>query len=249
MRIPFKIVSRSYSQKAKSALRFQSHWQKMQDIIEPTDSEPHILQAAALQPLYAEQRFSIVDVGANSGDWALAFQRRFPNAVVHAVEADPETYNLLEQSTVHYPNIHCHHCACSSTAGTIRFYSDCRSSVFSSILDLPDAQGQTHPIDVTANTLDGLVATHSPSCLRLIKIDTEGHDLAVLQGAKRVLASTDMRYVILEFGLNSSCKRQVHLNQLCQFMEKYRFFMSEVSGFGICNGNLYGNALFVKYRE
>lgn len=246
MKFPlFKIVSRSRHKKAKSALRFQSQWQS---ILEPPDSEPQILQAAALHPLYAEQQFSIFDVGANCGDWALAFHRRFPNAVIHAVEADPGTYYLLERSTADCPHIHRHHCACSSTAGTIRFFSDRRNSVFSSVLDLPDAQGQTTPIDVTSNTLDDLVAAQASPCLRLIKIDTEGHDLAVLQGARKVLASSDLRFVILEFGLNSSYKRQVHINELCRFLGNFRFFLSEVSGFGIFNDHVYGNALFVRDR-
>lgn len=246
MKFPsFKIVSRSYLRQAKSALRFQS---QCQEILEPLDSEPQILQAAALQSLHAEQRFSVLDVGANHGDWALAFQRRFPGATIHAIEADPGTFSLLEQATAHCPNIHCHHCACSSTPGTIRFFSDRRNSVLSSVLDLPDAQGQTRPIEVAADTLDGLVATHSPPRLRLIKIDTEGHDLAVLQGAENVLTSADVEFVILEFGLNASYKRQVHINKLCQFMGNYRFFLSEIGGLGIYNDNFYGNALFVRYN-
>ncbi len=243
---PFILVKRSFYKKAKKAFKFHSQWSGIDNILESSHSEPEILQTNTLQKLHEDTHFSIFDIGANSGDWTRAFQQRFPNSTIHAVEAAPETFKLLIQSTAYCPDIHCHQCACNSTKGTIRFYSDHRCSLLSSVLDLPDAQGQTSPVEIPADTLDNLVEAHSPTRLRLIKIDTEGHDLAVLQGAHKVLSSCDLKYIILEFGLDPLQKRHVHLNTFCQHLGKYNFFLSDISGFGVFNGSLYGNALFVK---
>jgi hypothetical protein len=94
--------------------------------------------------------------------------------------------------------------------------------------------------------LDGLVAAQLTGCLRLVKIDTEGSDLEVLKGGKSVLKSSDLKFIILEFGLNPDDGRHIHLNESVRFLADYHFFLAEVGGFGLYDGDLYGNALFLR---
>ena len=61
----------------------------------------------------------------------------------------------------------------------------------------PDPEEETkEPIEVPAVRLDSIVSGQD---IHLLKIDTQGHELAVLRGARRLLEQGRVRMVALEF--------------------------------------------------
>jgi hypothetical protein len=113
-------------------------------------------------------------------------------------------------------------------------------------LDLPDANGHTTTVRLPAVKLDDFAAQYSKGNVRLIKIDTEGNDLEVLAGAEKLLCGSPPDYVIVEFGINSTNLRHVHINKLIHFLGEKNFRLNLLGSFGIHNDFLYGNALFVR---
>jgi FkbM family methyltransferase len=145
-------------------------------------------------PLLAADEL-LVDVGANFGFWTLLAARR--GCRVLAVEPVPATRTLLAANAARNgleDRIEIVGQALSDSPGTLT-------------LALPDGesgQASVHPdttatgaerFTVPSSTLDALLGERR---VRLLKIDVEGHELAVLAGASRVLASGQVDYLLVE---------------------------------------------------
>src|SRR3954454_9072546 len=121
-----------------------------------------------------------VDVGAWFGPWTYWLARRGETVV--ALEANPSVARVL-RATVR-ENVTVHEVAVSNASGTVELSitggggrgAEGRSSV----RDLPDA---TERVAVTSATLDSFHLDR----VRFVKIDVEGHEHAVLEGATALL--------------------------------------------------------------
>jgi FkbM family methyltransferase len=132
-----------------------------------------------------------VDIGANVGSYTVLAAKL--GARVVAVEPIPETFarlvanlrlNGLESSVT----AHC--IGLSDRNGTLRFSTD--NGTINHVLAASENLAGTH---IKVDALDSIVAGLSPV---LIKIDVEGHELAVLNGARRTLESPSLLAVIME---------------------------------------------------
>ncbi|MDW8371347.1 MAG: FkbM family methyltransferase [Geminicoccaceae bacterium] len=83
--------------------------------------------------------------------------------------------------------------AVSDRGGTVRFTAD--GDTVNRIAS-GDASGRSL-IEVPATTLDALFAERAP---RVVKIDVEGHEGAVLDGGRRLLASDEVAALVVEMG-------------------------------------------------
>ena len=120
-----------------------------------------------------------VDVGAWFGPWTYWLSRRVEH--VHAFEPNPEVAAALRSTA--RPNVTVHEVAVSDAAGAAVLSLSGRgrgSEGRSSLQALPDA---TLQVAVPRATLDSLDLDR----VRFVKIDVEGHELAVLRGARTLL--------------------------------------------------------------
>ena len=123
---------------------------------------------------------NVVDVGANIGTLALcAASAVGESGHVLAMEAHPRTFGFLQGNLRlnQAQNVEALHLAAGDVEGRI---------------SITDASG--HSISVPMRTLDQLLPGFSP--VRLLRIDVEGFELAVLRGAGSLLQRTE--YVYLE---------------------------------------------------
>jgi FkbM family methyltransferase len=133
----------------------------------------------------------IWDVGANAGQWAIEAQHVLPDVELHSFEIVPRIYNELVARTSHLPNVHAHDFGLSDRAGEVTVHFNPELDVTSSIVprlghslfhNTVPTPGQVCTADEVAKKIG--VPT-------LLKIDTEGHELCVLTGAQKMLASQD----------------------------------------------------------
>ena len=153
---------------------------------------------------YAAQRVPdaqvLFDVGANAGDWTLAAQRTWPQAAVHAFEPSTDTYRRLVERT---SGAVCVQAALGDVETDATLYAVAGQSGLSSLHRRDLA---AHDMTMTAaesvhvTTLDAYCAENGIDRIDYLKIDAEGNDLAVLQGASRMLAAGAIRFVQFEFG-------------------------------------------------
>ena len=138
-----------------------------------------------------------VDVGANVGSYTI-----LACAVVGArgcaIEPVPATFHrLVENMRINHLEdlVQCENVGVGSAPGVLRFSTD--MGVGNRAL----AEGELRKggVDVPATTLDALLAGRSP---RLVKIDVEGYESAVVAGADATLGDPALLAVIME--LNGS---------------------------------------------
>ncbi|MEO5858728.1 MAG: FkbM family methyltransferase [Pyrinomonadaceae bacterium] len=151
---------------------------------------------------------TVFDVGANIGELTLLFSRLVDHGNVHAFEASQGTFARLE--TICYaaqrPNVVLNHLAMSNETGNIRL------NVFEDSLSAFNSQAarpmKNYGLDIepvcieetAATTVDSYCEEHGIRQIDLLKIDVEGAELQVMQGAMRMLNSGRIACLTFEFG-------------------------------------------------
>lgn len=138
----------------------------------------------------------VLDVGANRGQYAQSLRDIGYSGEIHSFEPIPGDFGLLSQAASSDPLWHVHNFALGRTAGTSEFNlvdGGGENTVFSSFLKPAHAMipERVTKIPVVIKTLDSLVDEIEPlrdQARRLfLKIDTQGFDIEVCEGAKAVL--------------------------------------------------------------
>ena len=132
---------------------------------------------------------TVLDIGANKGRRARNYRRRFPKATVYCVEPIPSLCNNLrrwaasQDGKVQVLNV-----ALSSEPSRSTFYVRRDSLIHSTLLRPEEEQAsQFDEITVAIETLDRLAERIPLEDDILVKIDTEGFDLEVIQGGVNTL--------------------------------------------------------------
>lgn len=136
---------------------------------------------------------TVIDIGANVGDFAITAAEA--GATVLAIDGDPKVFDCLRHNTAGTSAIHPECAILWKEEGMVTFYSApdrADSSIF-----LPPGEAVTQ-FSAQATTLDALARKHEIGEVALLKMDAEGAEPEVLQGARTVLART--RHVAIDTG-------------------------------------------------
>ena len=139
----------------------------------------------------------IVDVGANVGQFVNAAKLFFPEARVVSFEPDPETFADLQVNTNSLKDVNLHNIGLGDHEGALTFYRH-KLSVMSSFTTLADEMASHRgSAELPIRCLDAVL--ESDDRPDLLKIDVEGFERQVLQGAWETV--TRSRYVLIEVSL------------------------------------------------
>jgi FkbM family methyltransferase len=133
-----------------------------------------------------------LDIGAHVGTWSLAFARKC--AKVHSFEPTPRTFHILCGNialTNLDDRIVPHNLALADTKGRMPIYKSSEDGGGNSLLPLLD-RTPTWMVDVT--TLDSFGFTN----VGMIKVDVEGFEKNVLQGAQETLKANGYPPIFFE---------------------------------------------------
>lgn len=127
------------------------------------------------------------DVGANRGEFTAAM--RSAGFSVDSFEPLPKLARLLHKRFAKDSQVCVHQLACSNSDGMTKLHkfsaldSELDTTLFSTLSPHPAYEGlkSSHKIMVRTSRLDSMFPTATK--VGLLKIDTEGHDIAVLKGA------------------------------------------------------------------
>lgn len=169
----------------------------------------------------------VFDVGAHRGEYANRAIKAAPGATVYAFEPHPVTFAAL-QANVQSPRIRTINCGAGERNESLQLF-DCiaeggshYASLHRSVLELSAAKVRSS-VDVSIRRLDDMAAELEVREIDLLKIDTEGHELAALRGAERLLAAGKVRAVQFEF--NEACiASRVYFRDFWDFLPNYNFY-------------------------
>jgi FkbM family methyltransferase len=157
--------------------------------------EPDFLAISRL--VDRQRRLSIVDVGANIGQSAIDFGQLFRKARIHSFEANPSLESFLKLTgTLLGPRFHYDLVGLSDAPGTMDIYVPRRHDVHIY------GEASLHPAQfddaITRARIGEFTLDHFPvrvstldqqglASVDILKIDVQGHELHVLQGARETI--------------------------------------------------------------
>lgn len=144
----------------------------------------------------------IFDVGANDGDTALTALKEFPEAQVISFEPHPSTFAKLVQRIGSRARFRAINLALGSDAGEVEMFEYDESKVNSLTPNAHFAKRfglEARSIWVKLTKLDTFCSENSIARIDLLKIDTEGFDLIVLEGCRSMLEKRAIKFIYVEF--------------------------------------------------
>ena len=147
----------------------------------------------------------VVDVGANYGQFSLLCSKIWPQAQIIAFEPIPKCFNKMKQIFTSKSNIIIHNVALGNYNGESSFHIS-KSIDSSSLLEITELQNsifrktyEKKQTIVKVTTLkDALEGVELPSG-SILKIDVQGGEFEVLEGAVNTLQTFDYIFVELSF--------------------------------------------------
>jgi FkbM family methyltransferase len=165
----------------------------------------------------------VFDVGAHHGQSATGFLATFPRATIYCFEPVERSFAELSRRIEGNARLRPVRLALGSSAGetTIRLEVD---SDRNAVLSEAEPAGQTERVPM--DTVDRFAERNGLARVGFLKIDTEGHDLAVLEGAEGLLQRGAVDLVQVESGWNPENRWHVPMERLKQHLEArgYRVF-------------------------
>lgn len=174
----------------------------------------------------------VFDVGANDGETVQEFIERFPSARVFAFEPYAACCEILDRKFRGQAAIQIQNIALGEDRGTseLNLYSGNRMN---SLLRLDDGPGnvmgksftRAGSVKVRREALDFFCTDSGIDRIDVLKIDTQGYDLQVLKGARRLLEEKRIKTILLEVNFVPMYKRQATFSELHEFLSSfgYRF--------------------------
>jgi FkbM family methyltransferase len=160
----------------------------------------------------------IFDVGANVGQSSRAFAAAFPASTIYAFEPAAATFAILVERLAGVERVKPFNLALGRRAGR-RIIEHGGSSVSHRIAGIGRLLRRSPHEPATMTTGDRFCREHRIERIDFLKIDTEGGDLAVLQGFRRLLAGQRIGLAEAEVGMNRANKRHVPLAAVQAFLE------------------------------
>lgn len=148
---------------------------------------------------------TVVDVGANRGQYALACRAAFPHALIISFEPLPEAADAFERVFHDHTRVILIRAAVDSAAGSQTMHVSARED--SSSL-LPIGQGQARHfhgtaearrLTVTTGSLETFVSAQDLVPPALLKLDVQGNELSTLRACKTLAERFDYAQVEVSF--------------------------------------------------
>lgn len=170
----------------------------------------HQSPARTLLGLAHEDIRSVIDVGANCGQFAQKISEIFPQAEIWSFEPLPEPFQKLsEWAKTQNGRVKCFNVALGDSEGEVEMHLHTEHSPSSSLLQATDRCHALYPqtraernVKVRLTTLDQMLSAEIDRMPRdiLLKLDVQGYEDRVLRGAYKVLS--EVRACILEVCLD-----------------------------------------------
>jgi FkbM family methyltransferase len=175
---------------------------------------------------------TIVDVGANRGQFALGAHRLHPDAVIHAFEPQAAACAVFEAIFIGIDNVVLHACAIGSEDREAAMHVSAMDDS-SSLLPISQAQSTIYPGTqavavemVRVRPLQSELSAAEIQAPAMIKLDVQGYELEALRGAESLISLFDVVYV--ECSLVELYEGQALFTQVALWLAQHGFDLDDI---------------------
>ena len=211
----------------------------------PFEVQKHLLAGAA--------HLVIFDVGAYVGEVAAKYKKMFPQSTIYCFEPFPDSFNKLNR-LCRDTSIKAHQIAFSDKEGKTTFHINVDLSC-NSLLPPTESDFKCYSaksikdgeIQVETDTLDNFCAGAKISCIDILKLDVEGAEVKVLEGASRMLSEQAIKLIYSEVMFIPHYYNGCLFYELTAFLNRYGYTLFNLYHLKSArNGQLrWGNAIFL----
>jgi FkbM family methyltransferase len=142
----------------------------------------------------------VFDVGANKGQFISHVSKIFSSSTqFFCFEPSKTTFNLLATNVERFSisNVRIFNFGLSNVPSKQTLYMEAMGSTKASLYQ---EEKQLSSEEIELSTIDIFCDKEKIERIDFLKIDVEGHELAVLKGAKKMLEANKIRFIQFEFG-------------------------------------------------
>lgn len=166
---------------------------------------------------------TVVDVGANIGLYTGLLSRLVGAAgKVISVEPDPDNFAALRAAVKanRWANVECHDCALHNKQDSLLLLRDPCNSGNHALANRPRLSGAGGVKAVEGRTLDEVVGERR---VDFVKIDVQGWELRVLQGAHKIMASGAPLSLLVELWPQGLERNGSSAGEVLELLESFSF--------------------------
>jgi len=193
---------------------------------------------------------TVFDVGASVGSMTNKFLNAFPNSTIHAFEPYSVSFEKLEKSFKGNIRVKPNKLALSNEPGELKMYikKDSGYNSLSDISNKPDKDNNDKSEIVGISTIDLYCKEKGITEIDFLKIDTEGLEIKVLEGAVSLLKAGKIKYIFAECTFDKEYNQNTYFETLYTYLKQYNFKLRALydqSTFGNTSYISCVNALFL----
>ena len=181
------------------------------------------------------QQIIIFDIGANVGQFATLANTIFNGgATIYSFEPTGPSFKKLKNKFEGINNVKLFQLGMGDAPGKLELYYDNEGSVLASAFN--DNKNSLIKEEVEITTINKFTQENRIGQIDLLKIDVEGYELFVLQGASTLLTEGKVKYIQFEFG-NSHVFSRHFLHDFAETLKGYKIYRLLQNGFYPINVN------------
>jgi FkbM family methyltransferase len=173
---------------------------------------------------------TVLDIGANTGQFASCISRLLPTAKIYSFEPLPDCFEQLQINMANAENFKAFNVALADRTGVLDFERN-EFSPSSSFLKMADLHRDAFPytsnsntITVTTQRLDDFLEGCAIAQPMLVKIDVQGYEDKVLRGGEKTIRESAL--IILETSFETLYEGQPMFHEIYQRLVSWGFVYS-----------------------
>lgn len=170
----------------------------------------------------------VLDVGANVGNYASLVLESNPQTEIYAFEPHPVNFEKLQARCKGLNQVSLANLAVGEVSGEKLLFDlkgrdgSSHASLHQGVIEcIHKEESVEHSVNVV--DLDSWIQSNQLDRIDLLKIDTEGNELAVLEGAKELIAQKKIRAIHIEFNEMNVISR-VFFKDFWDSLPSYKFY-------------------------